>query len=42
MDTNHYNEDLVVSIIIHDINDDYVISYTQTIEYNAILDFEKN
>lgn len=42
MDTNHYNEDLVVSIIIHDINEDYIINYTQTIEYNAILDFEKN
>lgn len=41
-DTNHYNEDLIVSIVIHDISDDLIINYTQTIEYNAILDFEKN
>ncbi|WP_313806161.1 hypothetical protein [Flavobacterium sp.] len=42
MDRNHYNEDLIVSIVIHDINDDFIINYTQTIEYNAILDNEKN
>lgn len=42
MDTNHYNEDLVVSIVIHGIDDDFIINYTQTIEYNAILDTEKN
>lgn len=42
MDTNHYNEDFVVSIVIHDINDDFIINYTQTIEYNAILDSENN
>lgn len=41
-DTNHYNEDLVVSIVIHEINDDFIIHYTQTIEYNAILDSERN
>ncbi|WP_158975607.1 hypothetical protein [Cellulophaga sp. L1A9] len=42
LNKNHYNEDLIVSIVIHDINDDFVINYTQTIEYNAILDSEKN
>jgi hypothetical protein len=42
MDTHHYNEDLVVSIIIHDISEDFVINYTQTIEYYAILDSEEN
>lgn len=42
MDRNHYNEDLIVSIIIHDINDDFIINYTQTIEYNAVLDSDKN
>lgn len=42
IDTNHYNEDLIVSIVIHDISDDFIISYTQTIEYNAILDNDKN
>jgi len=41
-DTNHYNEDLVVSIVIHKITDEFVINYTQTIEYNAILDCEDN
>lgn len=42
MDNNHYNEDFIVSIVIHDISDEYIISYTQTVEYNAILDSEKN
>lgn len=42
MDKNHYNEDFVVSIVIHDIDKNFVINYTQTIEYNAILDSEKN
>lgn len=42
MDKNHYNEDMIVSIIIHEISDDFIINYTQTIEYNAILDYEKN
>jgi hypothetical protein len=40
--TNHYNEDLVISIVIHEINEDFTINYTQTIEYNAILDNNKN
>ncbi len=39
---NHYNEDLVVTIIIHEISDDLVIHYTQTIDYTAILDSQKN
>tara|TARA_R110002072_G_scaffold300962_1_gene479312 strand:+ start:2171 stop:3130 length:960 start_codon:yes stop_codon:yes gene_type:complete len=42
MDTHHYNEDLIVSIVIHEIDKDFIINYTQTIEYNAILDSEKN
>lgn len=42
MNKNHYNEDFIVSIIIHDIDDNFVINYTQTIEYNAILDSENN
>jgi len=42
MDKNHYNEDLVVSIIIHEINSDFIITYTQTVEYNAIMDSEMN
>ncbi|WP_347216506.1 hypothetical protein [Chryseobacterium sp.] len=35
---NHYNEDLIITIIIHEITDDFTIHYTQTMEYNAILD----
>lgn len=42
MNKNHYNEDFLVSIVIHDINDDFIINYTQTVEYNAILDSENN
>lgn len=42
IDKNHYNEDLVVSIVIHSINDDFIINYTQTIEYSAILDSDNN
>lgn len=39
---NHYNEDLVVTIVIHEVTDDLVIHYTQTLEYNAVLDSDKN
>ena len=34
MNNNHYNEDFIVSIVIHDISDDFIINYTQTVEYN--------
>jgi len=39
---NHYNEDVVVSIIVDDLSDDLTIEYTQTIEYFAVLDPENN
>lgn len=42
MNKNHYNEDVVVSIVIHSITDDFVINYTQTMEYCAVLDSESN
>ena len=38
VNAKHYNEDVIVSICIHEISDDSIIKYTQTIEYNAILD----
>jgi|GEM_PF-1615065 len=34
----HYNENVVVSVVIHELTDDLVIHYTQTVEYNAVLD----
>ncbi|MFD2968852.1 hypothetical protein [Sphingobacterium bambusae] len=34
---NHYNEDVVASIIIHELTDDFVIHYTQTIQYVSVL-----
>lgn len=40
-DKNHYIEDMVVTIKIHNISDEFIISYTQTVEYNAILDSKK-
>ena len=39
---NHYNEDIIISINIHELTDDLVISYCQTMEYTAILDSENN
>lgn len=39
---HHYNQDLIVTINIHELTDDLTISYTQTIEYYAILDSEAN
>lgn len=38
MDSNHYNEDVVISIVIHSLSDDLTINYTQTVEYFAVLD----
>ncbi|WP_373060281.1 hypothetical protein [Zunongwangia sp. H14] len=40
-DKNHYNEDVVISMVIHSITDDLIINYTQTLEYYAVLDNEK-
>lgn len=39
---HHYNQDMIVTINIHDLTDDLLITYTQTIEYFAILDSEAN
>lgn len=41
MDSNHYIQDMIVTILIHEINDDFIINYTQTVEYDAILDSKK-
>ncbi|NAS13871.1 hypothetical protein [Poritiphilus flavus] len=34
----HYNRDFVITINISEINDDFVISYTQTFKYDIVLD----
>lgn len=40
--SNHYNQDVVITINIDSIDKDMVITYTQTIQYTAILDSENN
>jgi len=42
MDSNHYNQDVIISIVINSIDEDLVIDYTQTIQYSAILDSASN
>lgn len=38
--TEYYYEDYIVTINIEDINEDFIITYTQTCKYNVILDKE--